>query len=224
MANWWWIWGKLTIFLFFFAESAHGNGFLKVRELPCWAFAVFDLTGRNPKAFLTTKTGQSLKILGRMKYSQPCHRVFLPRTSCDLLGTRNVCLEAPRHTMDKLLWRHQKSRSWGVPFVSVTIYNVFDPSTSFSSTEQIHSDHWKGRIRMTGEISLGAKNSSSKASDTFSLLEVSMVCCVFLNYLFWSHEFCRSEPEEAEDVDEDGWGLRVWRCVGSDLRWDTRAG
>ena len=30
----------------------------------------------------------SLKILGRMKYSQPYHRVFLPRTSCDPLGTR----------------------------------------------------------------------------------------------------------------------------------------
>ena len=34
----------------------------------------------------------------------------------------------------------------------------------------------------------------------------------------------RSETEEAEDAkDEDGWGLRVWHCAGSDLRWDTRA-
>ena len=55
------------------------------------------------KGPLPQKADNSLKILGRMKYSQPCHCVFLPRTSWDLLGTRNVCLEAPRHTMDKFL-------------------------------------------------------------------------------------------------------------------------
>ena len=32
---------------------------------------------------------------------------------------------------------------------------------------------------MAVEISLGAQNSSSEASDTFSLLEVSEVCCMF---------------------------------------------
>ena len=32
---------------------------------------------------------------------------------------------------------------------------------------------------MAGEISLGARNSSSEASDTFSLLEVSEARCIF---------------------------------------------
>ena len=75
--------------------------------------------------------------------------------------------------------------------------------------------------RMTGEISFCAKIQFESLGYLLFTGGVTGVC-VFLCYLLRSHEFCRSEPEEAEDADAGGWGLRVWRCAGSDLRWDTR--
>ena len=95
MANWWWIWGKLTMpgtSRFFLAESAHETGFLKVRELPCWEFGgVCDLEQeQESERFHHKKRDSGLMILGRIFTF--CHWVFLPITSCDLWGNRKCAL------------------------------------------------------------------------------------------------------------------------------------
>ena len=111
--------------------------------------------------------------------------------------------------MGKFFWRHQKSRFVGESHLH--------PSPSVICLIHQHLSVQPNKLtpitgrdpRMTGEISLGAKNSSSKTSDTFSLVRRCHRCAVFFMLPVLIAQICRSEPEEAEDADEDGWGLRV---------------
>ena len=177
--------------------------------------------GQESERFPYHKKGTiySLKILGRMNIHNLVTTFFCPRTF--MWSLRN-----PKCEFWSAKTRHgtRKVKVVGSPICIrqhlqfVWSVNIFQ----FNQTISLRSlEGTQGWLVKSASV---PKKSSSKAWDTFSLLELSQVCCVFLCYLLWSHEFCRSEPEEAEDADAGGWGLRVWRCAGSDLRWDTRAG
>ena len=81
--------------------------------------------------------------------------------------------------MDDFL-RHQNGSSWGFhhhllytfSFVSVTIYHLLGPSTSFNAPKLVVVQPKKPTPIIgsgPGEISLGARNSSWEASETFCL-------------------------------------------------------
>ena len=101
------------------------------------------------------------------------------------------------------LLRHQNGSSWGFhhhllyrfSFVSVTICNLLDPSTSFNAPKLVVVQPKKptpiigNDPTMASEISLGAKDSSWEASEAFSL----KVCS---GALPWGLVFKKESPEE----------------------------
>ena len=110
--------------------------------------------GQESERFPYHKKGTiySLKILGRMKYSQPCHHVFLPRTF--MWSLRNLKCEfwsaKTRHGTRKvkvvgspICIRQHLQFVW-----SVNIFFQFNQTISLRS---------EGDPRMTGEISFCAK-------------------------------------------------------------------
>ena len=125
------------------------------------SLCVTSIKSRNPKCF-TTKRGQwSKDSWENIIIFTFCHRVFLPSSSCDLWGTRNVCCEAPKHAMDELFEGTKKVEVvGGFTFVSVTIYNLLDPSASFIAPKLVVVQPNKPTWIMERDPNMGAKKAA----------------------------------------------------------------
>ena len=114
-----------------------------------------------------------------------CRGSFLPRTFGDLWGTKCVLSSTKDDFFEDTKKGRSSCRSTITFYICISHHLQFAWSVNiFHGSKvvlvvQIKQTHSHQSGTMAVEISLGAQNSSSEASDTFSLLEVSEVCCMF---------------------------------------------
>ena len=160
-----WSWGVSS-----WGLGGQESWFLKVREHPCWrAYAVCDLKGTGDTILSWILFAQNFRWSLRNEMCAVKHQGWFffedtkkARSSCKSMITFYIYLV--------ICISHHLQFAWSI--------NIFHAS-KVVLVVQIKQTHSHQSGTMAVEISSGAQNSSSETSDTFSLLEVSEVCCVF---------------------------------------------